>query len=267
MVQHDPHLPAGLSLAVARSRSTCASRTVLGHTFTAGYYEWRGVRYVPSWGGSMFEALMPTLVLDESAPGAAQPGPQRPRARRRPAALRRARPRPAGVGLLAQRHAGQRSLRRVRRAGSRLARLPPGPVTPHASAPRLWRSCRTPRCANLRRLARALRVYGEYGFYDAVDPRTGQVAYKYLTLDQSMIFLALANHLADHAVQRRFAADPIMQRVLPLLAGGGILRLTASSREVRTPMAASPSSTSRRSTRTARTRRHRLHAWRSTTAS
>ena len=61
-------------------------------------------------------------------------------------------------------------------------------------------------------------VYGDYGFYDAVDPRTGRVAYKYLTLDQSMIFLALANHLADHAVQKRFASDPIIERVLPLLA-------------------------------------------------
>src|SRR5205807_9175939 len=26
----------------------------------------KGERYVPSWGGSMFEALMPTLVLDEA---------------------------------------------------------------------------------------------------------------------------------------------------------------------------------------------------------
>ena len=36
-----------------------------GHTFFGGYYVWKGLRYVPSWGGSMFEALMPLLVLDE----------------------------------------------------------------------------------------------------------------------------------------------------------------------------------------------------------
>jgi hypothetical protein len=72
--------------------------------------------------------------------------------------------------------------------------------------------------ANLRRLVARYDVYGDYGFYDAVDPRTGQVAYEYLTLDQSMIFLALANHLADHTVQKRFTSDPIIQRVLPLLA-------------------------------------------------
>ena len=33
--------------------------------YFGGYYAWRGVRFVPSWGGSMFEALMPGLVLDE----------------------------------------------------------------------------------------------------------------------------------------------------------------------------------------------------------
>src|SRR5262249_58956305 len=40
--------------------------TVRGHTFFGGYYTWRDVEYVPSWGGSMFEALMPALFLDEA---------------------------------------------------------------------------------------------------------------------------------------------------------------------------------------------------------
>jgi hypothetical protein len=30
-----------------------------------GYYQWKDVRYLPSWGGSMFEALMPVLLIDE----------------------------------------------------------------------------------------------------------------------------------------------------------------------------------------------------------
>jgi hypothetical protein len=41
--------------------------------------------------------------------------------------------------------------------------------------------------------------------------------YNYLALDQSMILIALANHLRDGVIQRYFAADPIMQRVLPWL--------------------------------------------------
>ena len=39
----------------------------------------------------------------------------------------------------------------------------------------------------------------------------------YLTLDQTMMFLAVANQLCDGCVQRRFAADPIAARALPVL--------------------------------------------------
>ncbi len=42
-------------------------KTVRGHSFYAGTYTWRDLRYVPSWGGSLFEALMPVLALDERA--------------------------------------------------------------------------------------------------------------------------------------------------------------------------------------------------------
>ena len=93
----------------------------------------------------------------------------------------------------------------------------PGPVTPHASALAL---AVIPHAAlrNLQTLALGYRLYGDFGLYDAVDPPTGQVAYKYLTLDQSMLFLALVNYLDDAAVQRRFASDPIMQRVLPMVS-------------------------------------------------
>jgi hypothetical protein len=33
-----------------------------------------------------------------------------------------------------------------------------------------------------------------------------------------MILIALANHLADHSIQRHFAKDPIIQKVLPMIA-------------------------------------------------
>ena len=70
----------------------------------------------------------------------------------------------------------------------------------------------------MQKLIELYDVYGEYGFYDSVDPLSGQVAYKLLALDQAMIFLALANHLGDGCVAERFAADPIAARVLPMLA-------------------------------------------------
>jgi hypothetical protein len=33
-----------------------------------------------------------------------------------------------------------------------------------------------------------------------------------------MIFIALANHLADGCIQKLFAADPIVQAALPVIA-------------------------------------------------
>ncbi|MCB1780698.1 MAG: hypothetical protein KDJ34_11545, partial [Candidatus Competibacteraceae bacterium] len=91
-----------------------------------------------------------------------------------------------------------------------------GVVTPHAAALALLADPAAA-TANLRQLAERYPVYGDFGFYDAVDPETGQVAYNYLALDQSMILIAVANHLRNGVIQRYFAADPIIQRVLPFL--------------------------------------------------
>jgi hypothetical protein len=91
-----------------------------------------------------------------------------------------------------------------------------GAVTPHAAALALLVD---PAAAvgQSPQLAERYPIYGDFGFYDAVDPQTGQVVHNYLALDQSMILIALANHLRHGVIQRYFAADPIIQRVLPLL--------------------------------------------------
>ena len=94
---------------------------------------------------------------------------------------------------------------------------PAGVVTPHASALALAVTP-TEAIANLRRLAERYDLYGDFGFYDAVDPERGDVVRAYLALNQSMILIAAANYLKDGVVQRRFAADPIIAKVLPLLA-------------------------------------------------
>ena len=191
-------------------------KSVRGHSFTAGYYEWTGTRYVPSWGGSMFEALMPTLVLDEAALAPRSLGLN---GRAHVLIQHRYATRDLSLPVWgfspsatpASQQYGEYGVKVLGSLG-----YAPGPITPHASALALGVVPQAA-LANLRRLAARYDVYGEFGFYDAVDPRTGRVAYKYLTLDQSMIFLALANYLADHSLQRRFASDPIIQRVLPLL--------------------------------------------------
>jgi hypothetical protein len=61
MVRTYPSSCAGQRLAIAGERR----QRVGDYEISTGFAQWGGVRYVPSWGGSMFEALMPTLVLDE----------------------------------------------------------------------------------------------------------------------------------------------------------------------------------------------------------
>lgn len=191
-------------------------RTVGGYTFPGGHYSWKGLKYVPSWGGSLFEALMPLLVLDElrHAPASLGRNAVAHTQIQRRFALEQLRypvwglspsSTPAGDGY------GEYGVRILGARGYRA-----GAVTPHAAALALLTEPEAA-VANLRQLAERYPLYGDFGFYDAVDPRGGRVAYNYLALNQSMILLALANHLRDGVIQRHFAADPIVQRVLPLL--------------------------------------------------
>ncbi len=82
-------------------------------------------------------------------------------------------------------------------------------VTPHASFISLDV---TPRraYANIQALRRLYPdSYGPGGFFDAVNPTTGAVGHRYLVLDQSMIMAALDNALRNRALQRHFAKDPV----------------------------------------------------------
>jgi hypothetical protein len=60
-------------------------------------------------------------------------------------------------------------------------------------------------------------VYTEYGFYDAVNVKNGEVAPVYLGLDQAMIFLALHNYLTNGKTRERFYAGEIEAAIGPLL--------------------------------------------------
>ncbi|MBI3306988.1 MAG: DUF3131 domain-containing protein [Candidatus Omnitrophica bacterium] len=192
------------------------TRETLGHRYQGGYYQWNDLKYVPSWGGSAFEALMPTLILSEKDLA------------------------PEGLGkndlnhVLGQIHYALDELKMpvwgmspssvpeggyseygAKPFGSKGYKA--GVVTPHASALAL-EFAPAESAANLRKLAELYDIYGEYGFYDAVTPATGLVAYKYLSLDQGMIFVALNNYLNNGAIRKRFHSDPEMKKGENLLS-------------------------------------------------
>lgn len=191
-------------------------KAVRGREVLSGFAEYRGLRYLPSWGGSMFEALMPVLLLDEPyfAPDSLGANDLAHATIQRLFALEELGYPVWGISPCATPAGDGYGEYGVRPLGARGYEA--GAVTPHASALAL---AVTPdgAIANLRKLAESYDLYGDFGFYDAVDPKTGLVAHKYLALDQAMLFVALANHLKTGCVQKRFAADPLVGRVLPML--------------------------------------------------
>lgn len=190
-------------------------KTYLGYTTEGGYYIYDGIKFVPSWGGSMFEALMPTLIIDEKALS------------------------PKALGINGERHAKIQIQYALQVLGYPVFGMSPsckpeggyteygvkplgikgykaGVVTPHASFLALEfapKEC----ISNIRKMLELYNIYGEYGFYDSIDVKTGRVALKYLCLDQAMSFLALDNYLNDGAIRKRFSADPINKRAEELL--------------------------------------------------
>ena len=187
-----------------------------GATVVGGYYEWQGLRYVPSWGGSMFEALMPTLVLDERAyaPRSLGANDEVHAVVQRRYALEELSYPAWGMSSSATPMGDGYSEYGVKVLG--MVGYEAGSVTPHAAALALSVTPQ-PAIANLRRLAQLYDIYGDYGFYDAVDPGTGAVAHTYLTLDQSMMFIALASYMNDGSIQKRFASDPIALKALRVI--------------------------------------------------
>lgn len=191
-------------------------KETLGTRYKGGYYEWNDLKYVPSWGGSLFEALMPTMVLKEKELA------------------------PLGLGANNAVHVQGHIRFAKEELGYKVWGMSPssvpnggyseygteflgskgykaGVVTPHVSFLSLEYAPEEA-IANLRALIANYDIYGEYGFYDAVDPLTGDVAYKYLALDQGMSFVALCNYLKDGVIRDHFNANEFASVINPLLA-------------------------------------------------
>ena len=90
-------------------------------------------------------------------------------------------------------------------------------MTPHAAFLALDFD-RAATLANLSALAADFPgLYGRGGFKDAVNVATGQVADRYLSLDQGMVIAALANELTNNRLQG-YLAVTLQPSLQPLMA-------------------------------------------------
>ncbi|OMI35201.1 glucoamylase family protein [Streptomyces sparsogenes] len=193
--------------------------TVDGVRVWQGHYTYRGRKLVPTWGGSMFEALMVPLFVPEPEWSPNSWGVTHQRYVRSqiehglteerygywgfsPANIPEGGYREYGVDALGMQQDGYNSL---------------GVVTPHASFLALPQA-RGAAVANLKALARDFGAYDDrYGFRDSVNVRTGRVSDFVLALDQGMIAAALAQQVRPGLLQRPFRTGGFASRIRPLL--------------------------------------------------
>lgn len=185
---------------------------------------YRGRDVVPTFGGSMFEALMPDLLVPEEewSPDLwARNHPETVAAQRDWAAEHgwdawgwspAAKPGEGysewGVAPVAWTVPGYPSA------------LDDDPVvTPHAAAMALLHD---PAAATscLSRLE-SLGCYGPGGFVDVIGLRSRRTAGRHLVLDQSMVMAALAHVLTEGALRRAFATPEVEGALRPVLAARG----------------------------------------------
>jgi hypothetical protein len=239
--------PETCDYSFQETRPDGPTRTYLGQRVYEGSYAYAGMRIVPGWGGSAFEALMPALFVPEESWGPrswAVNHPNTVRAQIHHGMVE------AGYGYWgfspSNNPAGGYSVYGVDAIGSdpngypsnndatlvdrgfpgcpdRPAQPAPpqsaythGVVTPHAAFLGLRWDTRAA-LDNLARLRRDFDVYSRWGFRDAVDVDSGQVSPAYLSLDQGMIMAALGNALTRDSLRRAFAGPDLERRVRPVV--------------------------------------------------
>ena len=223
-------------------------RTYLGVDVYEGHYTYRGMNIVPTWGGSMFEALIVPLLVPEEDWGPQSWGINHPlyvqaqiehglydaeygywgfSPSNNPAGGYREYGVDA-IGLEPNGYSSNNDFTLVdygfdQCPGRTDTHIPPasaytnGVVTPHAAFLALDFA---PAAAleNLSDLRADFDIYTDYGFYDAVNVDTGEVAESYLALDQGMIMLAIGNYLRNDRLQHYFVHQEVEQAMRPLMA-------------------------------------------------
>jgi hypothetical protein len=224
------------------------TRTYLGVSVFEGAYQYDGMRIVPGWGGSMFEALMPALFVPEDKWGPNSWAINHPLTVAAqihhglvdagygywgfsPSNTPEGGYAAYGVDAIGLNPDGYPSNEdntlvdhgfgtcRGRPAvpDPKPSAYTNGVVTPHASFLAL-RFAPDVALANLAKLAKDFAIYGKWGFRDSVNVGTGRVSDGYLSLDQGIIMAAIGNELNHDMLQRAFATQQFKQALQPVIS-------------------------------------------------
>ena len=216
-----------------------------GYQIFEGALPYRDMDVVPTWGGSMFEALMVPLFVPEEAWGPQSWGVNHPLYVRgqiehgleeagygywgfSPSNNPDGGYREYGVDQLGMEPNGYASDEPRTfvdqpfgdcpgRAGSPApVEYNDGVVTPHASF-LAYRYAPGAALDNLAKLRTDFDAYGPGGFYDAINVGTGVVSKRYLSLDQGMIMAALGNALAGDDMRRYVSTGAMQDKLEPMM--------------------------------------------------
>ncbi len=240
--------PDSCNWAWTETKPVGSYETYFGVEVFEGALPYAGMKVVPSWSGSMFEALMPALFVPEERWAPRSWGENHPLTVRAqihhglveadygywgfsPANVPEGGYTVYGVDGIGSDPAGGPSNndRTFIDHGwegcpDRPAHPDPPPsaytngvVTPHAAFLALRYAPREAR-DNLRRLARDFPgLYGRWGFRDSVNVDSGEVSDAYLSLDQGMIMAALSNALSHDLLRRAFADRELERGLRPVI--------------------------------------------------
>ena len=220
------HLPADHYYRMSRGGNaggTPPIRIYSGVPVAEGSISYRGSRLVPSWNGTMFEALMVPLFVPEATWGESSWGVNHAMTVRAQIeyGLRDCRIGYWGISASCDPKGGYYPYGIAALGLDKVAAdspsVIPGVVTPHAAFLALPYAP-TEAMANLRALASAFPIYGSYGFHDAVDVRNGKVSDRVLAVDQGMILASIANVLSPGHFQKSFCSGAVETFIRPLIA-------------------------------------------------
>jgi hypothetical protein len=234
--------------AFQETRPTGTTRTYFGVPVYEGVYDYNNTKLVPSWGGSMFEALMPDLFVPEERWAPASWGTNHPRTVAAqihhglveagygywgfsPSNTPEGGYGAYGVDAIGMDPNGNPSNEDRTLVDHGFPGCPDRPAVPDPPPSAYTNGVVTPHAAflalryaphatldNLDRLARSFPdMYGPWGFRDSVNVQSGVVSGSYLSLDQGMIMASLGNALGGDVLRDAFAGSQEARALRPVI--------------------------------------------------